>query len=171
MSRRFVTSDHHFGDKKIIGYENRPFQSVEHMNLDLIGRWNSVVGKHDTVIHLGDFSFLPKKETKDILARLNGRKVLILGNHDRGRSVNWWREVGFDQAYEYPIILDGFYILSHEPVYVSENMPYVNVHGHTHNKRIDHQQIINVSVECTDYKPVLWDSIKTRFASEGEQAE
>lgn len=171
MSKRFVTSDHHFGHEQIIGYENRPFSDANRMNEALIDIWNSAVGKNDLVIHLGDFSFLPKELTESIVSRLNGRKMIILGNHDRGRSVTWWREVGFHEVYEYPIIYDGFYILSHEPVYVSENMPYVNVHGHTHSKCTDHPQIINVSVEVTDYKPVLWDSIKARFTSQGEQTE
>ncbi|MDF2650900.1 MAG: metallophosphatase [Paenibacillus sp.] len=116
MPNVFFISDHHFGHKQIIHFESRPFIDVEEMTTVLIERWNSVVGKEDQVFHLGDFSFLNKDKTADIVGRLNGTKFLILGNHDRGRTKKWWHEVGFDDVSEYPIIFKNFFILSHEPL-------------------------------------------------------
>lgn len=84
----FVTSDLHFGHKNIIEYCNRPFPCLKDMNAGLIEIWNSKVGPEDTVYHLGDLSFDRDHSKKDgplfeLLTRLNGHKVFVLGNHDR----------------------------------------------------------------------------------------
>jgi calcineurin-like phosphoesterase family protein len=92
-----------------------------------------------------------------------GKKILVLGNHDRGRSLTYWYDIGFDEVYKYPIIYDEFYILSHESIYINHAMPYVNIHGHTHSENTTNLQKINVSVECTGYKPVLLDTITSMF--------
>lgn len=49
----------------------------------LINKWNEQVGKRDVVYILGDFCLGNKEITQRILSRLNGRKYLILGNHDK----------------------------------------------------------------------------------------
>lgn len=108
MTNVFFTSDHHFGHKLIIDFESRPFGSAGEMDQSMIASWNAVVGKGDKVFHLGDFSFLNQEATRNIVSALNGYKILILGNHDRGRGRNWWLEAGFDEVSEYPIIYKEF---------------------------------------------------------------
>lgn len=80
---KFITSDLHFWHKNILKFskDNRPFSDIEVMNSYLIDHWNDTVKENDTVYHLGDFSFAGKQKTRDILDRLNGKKVFILGNH------------------------------------------------------------------------------------------
>lgn len=160
MQNVYLYSDPHFGHTNIIKYENRPFKDAEEMDKVLIDNWNQVVKKEDKVFILGDLSFYNKDKTKEIVNKLNGYKVLILGNHDTGRSMTWWKEIGLDEIYQYPIIYDGFYILSHEPMYLNENMPYANIHGHTHHLKYDSRQFYNVSVECIDYKPIKFEDVK-----------
>jgi calcineurin-like phosphoesterase family protein len=80
---RFFTSDTHFGHQNIIKYCNRPFDSVDHMNEMLIHNWNSVVHEEDLVFHLGDVALGPWEAWNSILTRLNGTKILVVGNHDR----------------------------------------------------------------------------------------
>ncbi len=87
-------------------------------------------------------------------------KTLIIGNHDKDRSVAWWRETGFNEVYQYPIIYNDFFILSHEPVYLNENMPYANIHGHIHHLKYADRQFFNVSVECIDYTPISFEKVK-----------
>ncbi|WP_027091027.1 metallophosphoesterase [Cohnella thermotolerans] len=169
MSKTFFTSDHHFGHRNIIDFESRPFGDVEEMNLAMIESWNSVVGKDDQVFHLGDFSFLNREKTREIVGRLNGRKFLILGNHDRGRTRSWWLEVGFDEVSEYPIIYKEFFFLSHEPMYMNKHMPYVNVHGHIHGQKYEGKNHFNVCVEHWAYKPLTFEQIRDSVVASEEQ--
>lgn len=78
----FFTSDTHFNHANIIKFCNRPFKDVEQMNDVMIANWNSVIGKDDTVFHLGDFCLGGAAEWTKILDRLNGKIYLIMGNHD-----------------------------------------------------------------------------------------
>ena len=78
----FFTSDTHFNHANIIKFCNRPFKDVEQMNDVMIANWNSVIGKDDTVFHLGDFCLGSAAEWTKILDRLNGKIYLIMGNHD-----------------------------------------------------------------------------------------
>lgn len=81
----YIISDTHFGHDNIAQFE--PSRLV-HMASSgytthdewLISQWNSVVKEDDVILHLGDFAF---KNIQDVQHKLNGRKILILGNHDR----------------------------------------------------------------------------------------
>jgi len=156
----FFTSDHHFGHKQIIDFESRPFMEVGQMNEVMIERWNEEVGKDDKVFHLGDFSFLNKEATAAILARLHGYKILIMGNHDRGRSRSWWLDTGFAEVSEHPLIYKDFFFLSHEPMYMNKHMPYVNVHGHIHGQKYEGGNHFNICVEHWDYRPLSFEQIR-----------
>ena len=78
----WFTADTHFGHKNIIRFCQRPFVDVEEMNRVLIENWNGIVGEDDLVFHLGDFSVGGAAEWTSLLDNLNGRIILILGNHD-----------------------------------------------------------------------------------------
>lgn len=166
--RIFLYSDPHFGHSNIIEYESRPFESVEHMDEVLMNNWNETVTEEDMVYVLGDVSFYSSSRTELIIRSLKGRKRLLLGNHDRHRSLAWWKNVGFEEVYEHPLCYGGFYWLSHEPMYINSHMPYVNVHGHLHSQQYESKQYVNVSVEHTQYAPVLFDTISDRFKSGDE---
>lgn len=159
----FFIADTHFGDDKILRYENRPFESVEQMDEELALRWNEAVGPEDAVFHLGDFSVHPPDRDRELLSRLNGEKVLVLGNHDRHRTPEEWRGLGFAEAVPWPILYKGFFLLSHEPVYVNQNMPYANLYGHVHSSpsyRDFSPQSVCVSAERTEYAPLPFDRVR-----------
>lgn len=123
---RFFTSDQHFGHANILKYEadyrkdhaGVTFRTVNHMNDAIVARWNATVTPHDTVYTLGDFSY-KLHSIAEYLPRLNGRVVLIVGNHDpffelctTGRE-NEARElalsVGFaDMHMQHVIEIDGY---------------------------------------------------------------
>jgi calcineurin-like phosphoesterase family protein len=113
-------------------------------------------------------SFLNKEETTKIIKQLRGSKTLILGNHDRKRSKTWWHDVGFDEVIEYPICIGEFFWVSHEPMYMNTNMPYVNLHGHTHSTCAQSRQYFNVSVENIGYKPINLEYIKNLYKQGNE---
>lgn len=162
----YFIADTHFGEENIRRYENRPFASSKEMTDAMISKWNEQVAKEDKVYVLGDFGASGCE--KDILERLNGIKYLVKGNHDI-YSNEYYRQAGFQEVYDYPIILDSFWILSHEPLYVNENMPYANLFGHVHNSPIfkDYsRQHFCVSVERTKYAPISFDEIKKKIQEE-----
>lgn len=167
MSKRYLISDMHFGHSRIMEYENRPFEKVEDMDAEIIRNWNETIHSNDIVFVLGDVSFYPKDKTKSIISGLKGRKFLILGNHDMGRSETFWKEAGFEFVSKYSICVDEFYWLSHIPMYLSSAMPYVNIHGHIHSNTMTTEklpnQYINVSVERIGYKPIDFEDIKRVF--------
>lgn len=159
--RHFLIADLHFFHDNIVEYENRPFSDGEDMNNQLILNWNNTVKKRERVFVLGDVSFGNRSMTKDIITRLNGHKTLILGNHDRRKSVKYWKDVGFDEVSKYPILFENHFILSHEPLnYVPG--PFMNIHGHMHSKSMNNpKKYFSVSCEQIDYKPIdfkiIWE--------------
>lgn len=168
----FFIADTHFGDGRILRYENRPFASTEEMDRRLIDNWNRTVAPEDTVFFLGDFSCCGEERDRELLASLRGRKILIMGNHDRHRDCETWRKLGFAECVAWPILYRDFYILSHEPVYLNENMPYANFYGHVHNNpsyRDVSRQSFCLSAERIGYTPVAFEEICGRLASEREE--
>jgi calcineurin-like phosphoesterase family protein len=133
------------------------------MNQEMISRWNSIVSDDDTVIVAGDFSFGDKERIKNILSQLNGRKVLIKGNHDRHGS-NFYREVGFVDFYKHSIVLHDGIVISHEPLKRKDGSKILNIHGHVHNT-IDNfdGDHFNVSAEILDYYPIEMKEIRKYF--------
>lgn len=80
-ARRLFVSDLHFGHFRVIEYCERPWPTKEEMNEGLVKLWNEQVNPQDEVYVLGDFSLSPKM-VMQFANRLNGKKHLILGNHD-----------------------------------------------------------------------------------------
>jgi calcineurin-like phosphoesterase family protein len=181
MSKRWIYSDPHYYHANVIKYTSRPFSSVEEMNKELIKRHNLLINKQDKVFILGDFSLGNKQETADIISQLKGYLILIMGNHDKSRSRKWFLDCGFNEVIKYPIILKDSFILSHEPVYLSEDMPYVNIHGHLHGnilldektykttlstfnkKSVCLNRYVNVCVENSNFYPVFLNTIIDQF--------
>ena len=78
----WFTSDPHYFHKNVIRLCNRPFENLHVMHEHMIQEWNKRVKPNEKVYVLGDFAFSGWTLTKKILDRLNGHKILILGNHD-----------------------------------------------------------------------------------------
>ena len=135
MGKIFVTADLHFDDPDIILYENRPFVDEFDMNNELIRRWNYTVCEDDTVYILGDFVITDPPDSNiaflnEDFCRLNGKKILIRGNHDCLKD-KCYLDI-MKKVYDHPIIINDFIILSHKPMYLNKNMPYINIFGHVH---------------------------------------
>lgn len=169
MSKTYFIADTHFGEDNIRRYENRPFETTEKMDAALIKNWNTVVSSEDEVYVLGDFG--ADKCEADILSKLNGTKYLVKGNHDVYPN-EYYRKAGFAEVYDMPVLYKGFWILSHDAIYVNSNMPYANLFGHVHKSPIvkDYSsQHFCVSVERINYRPISFDEIvqKVKEASNG----
>lgn len=159
----FFIADTHFSEDNIRRYENRPFSNITEMNGFMLEQWNRAVKNDDLIYVLGDFG--ADNHESSILKQLNGTKYLIKGNHDI-QSNAFYRIAGFEEVYDYPIILNDFWILSHEPLYVNENMPYANIFGHVHNSPVFKtysKQHYCVSVERINYSPISFSEIIDRI--------
>lgn len=87
----FIVSDTHFGHQNILKFEPTRLEDMQRKGFTdqddwLVSQWNSVVAENDLVLHLGDFAF----RNKEVIYRLNGRMVMLLGNHDV-KSIEWFR--------------------------------------------------------------------------------
>lgn len=167
MAKDFFIADTHFGGENIRRYENRPFKTAEEMDRALIENWNRVVAAEDTVYVLGDFSdYEDEEKDREILKRLNGTKILVMGNHDRHRTPQEWRELGFAECFFLPVLYKEFFLLSHEPLYINTNMPYANFYGHVHanpSYKDASRQSVCVSVERIEYAPVEFGVLRARM--------
>ena len=172
--KRFIIADLHFGHENIIKYESRPFANVKEMNNRLIKLWNSVVGSDDLVYVLGDFTLSRRMVViKNLVNSLNGRKILVMGNHDT-RKPRDYIECGFEVAIRKPIMVELGVILMHEPFEdVSLIVPnYIYFFGHVHaNKTLmdEYPNCMCVSVERIDYQPIDLDECIRKLRKNNEK--
>lgn len=82
--KTFITADLHFDHKNIMKFcpTSRAYRDVDHMNSMIVSGWNEKVQPEDLTYILGDVAFCNAQKAVDFLRRLNGRKILIEGNHD-----------------------------------------------------------------------------------------
>lgn len=83
----WFTADWHFFHDRILDFHPKRRElfgnDMKEVTEKMIQKWNSRIDKHDTVYILGDFAFGTTDEKRKLFQRLNGNKVLILGNHDK----------------------------------------------------------------------------------------
>ena len=157
----FYTADLHLGYAPILQATARPFASVEEMDKALIRNWNEAVRPDDVVYIVGDLSWNEGRAPTRYLARLNGRKHLIRGNHDTGIADAWRFFEYCESVTDFLELDDGgsHVILCHYPI-LHEKGGYM-VHGHLHNQRNHAYQllrtlprVLNAGVDVNFYRPV-----------------
>ena len=173
----FFTADTHFWHVSAATRFRKGFESVEHMNEVLVENWNKKVKRDDLVCHLGDLSFGGKEKTASILNRLNGRKVLVLGNHDT-KSFLGLKETDHIERVERmmevkmidPDTADGYQriVLCHFPMLTWNRAHYGawHLHGHCHGSldgKFDGKRL-DVGVDCHDLAPVSYEEVKALMA-------
>lgn len=155
----FFTSDTHFNHKNIIEYCKRPWQTIEDMNNGMIDKWNSVVGVSDTVVHIGDFAMGPKAERYGFVKRLNGKIILVKGNHDDVKN-NVLTAAGFSSVvdtYEFVDPKYGRVLCEHVPNRMNKHDYMLS--GHVHDTWRHLGNIINVGVDVRDFTPKTLDQL------------
>lgn len=142
-----------------MGIMMRPFSNQqEHIN-NIVMRHNFAVAPDDLIIVVGDAVNQNKPECVEILERLNGRKVLIRGNHDRPYSDE---ELGkyFEliipegEGVELEVMCDGSLLhcwATHYPTQAREDR--FNLVGHIHSAWKFQLNSVNVGVDCNHFCP------------------
>lgn len=182
MGNRFITSDHHLMHDGMYRFTNPDGSAVRPWAQDsaegdemMIEAWNGVVHPKDTVYHLGDIAI--RRGGLQLLGRLNGRKILVRGNHDIFKLSDytpWFEDIRGSHK------IDRL-ILSHYPIH-PDSIPHwcdANVHGHTHSngvtmisedgERVPDPRYLNACVEAIGLSPVPVEKIAERAASLAEE--
>jgi calcineurin-like phosphoesterase family protein len=184
--RIWFWADTHFHHKAMITYCNRPFRDVEEMNETLINNYNALVKPEDETYFLGDFSFGGANASEEIVKRLKGKKYLIRGNHDHKHVIKritpyfiWVKDVYQltvqDTNTDAPDTHMSVYPhnnqmiwLSHYPhvTWPQEHYGTLHLHGHSHGGLPDDptKRRLDVGVDCFNYKPVSYETIKELMA-------
>ncbi len=198
MSNRkpiYFSSDWHLGHFKVLELDQRPFVDLDHMHRVLINNYNSAVPKDGVCYFLGDVGLTKGSFLKDIISKLNGIKILVLGNHDKG--INAMYGLGFDCVVNgVSMVIAGETVtLSHCPLlgvfredaskmtrFVAgdnwhgehKNQKYsfhdhgqFHLHGHIHSKPSDKilEKQFDVGVRANNYRPVSLSEIESWIAN------
>lgn len=142
MSKKLYIADTHFGHANVLKLDERPFNTIEEHDEELICRWNNKVDREDHVYIVGDFCWKKSKEWPQYLQRLNGHKHLLLGNHDGKQvwDINIETRKYFDHIDKINEIKDNGrkVILCHYPIPFYRHSHMENVYmlcGHVHSTR------------------------------------
>jgi len=166
----WFTGDLHLGHRAVINMCERPFESVEEMNEILIRNFNSCVKQKDTVYILGDITHkIPVTEANCLVDRLNGKKILCRGNHDKEYDTEL-----FDGIYDYlEIAVSGVNVsLMHYPMmeWPKSGRGSLHLHGHIHSKgdyNLQQREAgilrYDVGVDANYYYPVSIEQVKEFF--------
>lgn len=171
----WLTSDTHIRHKNVIlhcperakvgGFD---VADIEAHDKWIIDTWNKTVNKKDIVYILGDFSFANTEWTKKILGKLNGKKFLILGNHDKSsehlegyfEQITQMKMVTFKKN-NFDFLEEDFNVfMCHYAMVVWPQKHYgaVECCGHSHGRLDDFNE------ESTDLRvDVGWDSKLANF--------
>lgn len=132
----------------------RNFPDVYHHDEYLISAWNKVVNKKDKVYILGDIT-METNEHYYQLDRLNGRKTVVLGNHDLPKHVPELLNYVDDVA---GMIDYKGYCLTHAPIHPDEMVFYLgNIHAHIHEYVLTEHLVI----DRRERSPTFTDTVKT----------
>lgn len=158
---KFFAGDLHFRHANIVVKDDprfphpRPYRFVEEHDEALIENWNRDVKPDDKCLITGDFAF---NNGAQLLARLNGKKYGLFGNHDIKHIM-----------YYAPYFLDlkAYYedkgqetIFSHIPIHPCQLDRWkINVHSHTHAYNVPDDRYINISMEQINYRPIHVDQL------------
>ena len=181
----FYIADWHYNHANILSYDNRPFKTVEEMDAALVERWNATVTSADTVYVLGDMFWGGETKAVPVLDSLNGKKILIKGNHDRCKNTEF--RMRFDQISGYLEITDGdrHVVLCHYPMPCFKNHfhGWYHLYGHVHNSfeanMMEHDRMLLEDLYCRkcnmfnvgammpwmDYTPRTLDEIERRSSA------
>ncbi len=165
--RTFVSSDLHFGHRNIMRFcpaTRGHYPDVDVMREDMIAEWNATVTPEDVTYILGDVAFLPAAEAVQIMRRLNGRKILIEGNHDRKLLNDPVFRRCFEEIHKYlEITYNGTRIVMfHYPIFDHNGAGRgsIMLHGHRHgNPHNIPGRIMDVGMDATGKIVCLLDDI------------
>lgn len=168
MPRTLFISDTHIHHSNILKFEPeaRDFSTLKEHDEFIVDTWNSHVNADDIIYHGGDV--ILSSTDYSILRRLNGRKRLILGNHDTPARVQAYAEY-FEQISAYAEFYGKQLLFAHIPVHPSQfdSRFKAQIHGHVHSKSLSDPRYFNVSCEAINFIPIELGQIVKQLRAKG----
>lgn len=164
----FFTSDTHFGHDALVHKGLRIIPGVETIDQHdalLAARWNSLVGKNDTVYHLGDFAW---REPAKYRGMLNGQIHLVLGNHDRIRAADKGLFESISDIKRVRVGERRIYMCHYAMrVWNTSHYGAWHLYGHSHGSLPDdpNSRSLDVGVDCWNYYPVTVAQLEEKMAA------
>jgi calcineurin-like phosphoesterase family protein len=122
----------HLGHKWMASH--RGFQDEFCHDEHIVKEWNKVVHKKDLTFILGDVT-MESKEPYYLLDQLNGRKIVVMGNHDLHQHTK--ELLNHVESVAGMIDYKGC-CLTHAPIHPSEISFYrLNIHAHIHENKLE----------------------------------
>lgn len=166
----YFIADTHFGHENILKLSQRPFNNIQEHDETLIHNWNNIIHKKDEVYILGDLVMSNDGQyANQLLAKLNGKKYLIVGNHDDylndpkfNKSLFEWIKPYHEFKYNHiRFVLFHYPILEWNGFYKNT----IHLYGHVHNTNVDYfrrtldKRALNVGVDMTGFRPISIDEV------------
>jgi len=187
MSNIFFTADPHFDHRNIIlhaerkpwicsnpdydankdwhfKYNNDKGVNLKSHNESLIKFWNKMVSKGDEVYIAGDFAW---KNHLHFLMALNGKKYIILGNHDKASQEVY---KNFSGVYDFGMRKRFYgidYTVCHYALrsWASSCHGARHLYGHSHGRlpEFDNMLCFDVGIDVWGYAPVPFEAIDEKM--------
>jgi calcineurin-like phosphoesterase family protein len=165
MHNNFFIGCTHWGHSNILKFTDKEgnllrgkiFSTIEEHDEVIVQNWNKIVRSVDKVYHLGDVVI--NRRCLPILSRLNGRKVLVKGNHDIFHLKDYIPY--FEDIVAYKVLPNSGIIFSHVPLHPQqfEGRFKWNGHAHLHQNIINDLKYINLCVEHINYTPIELEEV------------
>lgn len=171
--RKLFTADLHFGHHGILRHcaATRPYDSVEAMDAAIVERINERVEPSDLLYILGDFAISSDAAyVRHLFHAINGRKVLVIGNHDldnKGRVAKTIRDLQWDQPPTAALETtdEGCRIYMHHygcRVWPAAHHGSFHLYGHSHGNLPPMGRSRDVGIDCpdTNFAPLTFKEIQ-----------
>ncbi len=208
----YLSADHHLFHTNILKHcpeRGRLFRTVEEMNASFLDLHNRTVGRDDVVIFAGDYLWKGRggnpeydnspagrfREMKSLTGKLNGKKYLVRGNHDKFTDEEYL-EAGFAGCGRYGVmsaegedvavihspkeVINLWYGFMGTPGYFNEahlgystclgdivTIPGRYLCGHVHQMWRRLGPFVNVGLDVWDMRPVLLEDALAAYGEPG----
>lgn len=162
--KTWLSADYHFGESRF-ELMGRPFSTIDEHNNTIRDNHNKLVGKDDVLIVVGDVVYQKAPEYLPFIEQLNGKKILIRGNHDKIFS-NAELEQYFDEIVEegsgISATVEGIDCwITHYPT--TGKPDKFNLCGHIHAAWKYQLNSFNVGIDVNSFMPVNLNRIPFHF--------
>lgn len=167
--KTFFTADWHLGHENVIKFCERPFANADEMDSAIIDETNKLVGKHDRLIMLGDFTMRPMPDIHRYVTSIKCKNIILtLGNHDSRNKMSNFVKVYDIFEVKKPHIVCCHYAMA---TWNKSHRGSYHVYGHSHSgaeeyldKVFPGRRSMDVGVDNIDkllgaYRPISQDEV------------